>query len=427
MGRQNSRILNESLYSTACISLQPLLLNALSLPVMAYIIHRLGPESYGQWMVATSILAVCSILTNLGLRGAFVRRVATDPASAGAALADQLGLRILLAVLAAVLTVLVCRLLEYSPQVLGCAIVGAAGLALTTIATTLADLLQAFQRIKTLAAVNLVAGLALTGVSVVAAYSGTGPVGMAAAYLTGPVLSASLLIAIVRKQCCPVTVRWDMRSFGKLLTGSRFFATQQLLFAMSNQAEALMLPRFVGMNQFGFFTAGTLVANRLTVIPEGLCTAAYPAITKTWASNASRATALVWGYLAVAVVGGIGIALCGCLAADAIGRILFPNNPALFAQVVRITIWSLPLMGVESVIGYALNAAGKDAAQARAYVPAAAASLMISITLFAISGLMGACWAMVFRPAVRATFLTPAFLATFRPVSRVGYTEVAHV
>ena len=184
MGKR-SGLINESLYSAACISLQPLLLNALSLPVMAYIIRRLGPENYGQWMVATSLLAVCSILTGLGLRGAFVRKLAADPASAGVALAEQLGLRLLLASLAAMLTVLICRLLGYSSLVQGCAIVGAAGLALTTIATTLADLLQSFQRIKTLAAVNLMAGLALTGVSIIVAYCGAGPVGMAAAYLTG--------------------------------------------------------------------------------------------------------------------------------------------------------------------------------------------------------------------------------------------------
>jgi hypothetical protein len=40
-----------TLIAGACLSLQPLLLNALSVPVMGYLIHRLGPEAYGQWML----------------------------------------------------------------------------------------------------------------------------------------------------------------------------------------------------------------------------------------------------------------------------------------------------------------------------------------------------------------------------------------
>src|SRR3954470_5984995 len=87
----------KTLLGAACLSLQPLALNALSVPVMAYIIRQLGPIGYGQWAVATSLLAVSAILTNLGLRGAFVRAVAAEPESAPAALAEQLGLRLLLA------------------------------------------------------------------------------------------------------------------------------------------------------------------------------------------------------------------------------------------------------------------------------------------------------------------------------------------
>ena len=69
---------------------------------------------------------------------------------------------------------------------------------------------------------------------------------------------------------------------------------------------------------------------------------------------------LVMGCLVVAAVGGALIALCGMVAAEPLGRLLFPRDPALFAAVVRVTIWSLPLFGIESVMGYALNAAGAD-------------------------------------------------------------------
>jgi O-antigen/teichoic acid export membrane protein len=408
--------MRRTLVAAACVSLPPLAMNALSVPAMAFIIRRLGPTGYGQWTAATSLLAVTTVLTNLGLRGTFVRAVAADPGSAPGALADQLGLRLVLAAGASAAVIAACGLLRYPRPVLQCVALGAAGLTLTTVATTLGDLLQALQRLRTLAAVNLAAGLALTGASLVAAAIAAGPVVIAAAYLTGPLVAAVTLAMVVRRRCgCPVSVRWHGATFRRLILHSRFFAAQQLLAVGSAQAEALLLPRLVGLQQFGFFTAGTLLASRLTALPDGLCTAAYPAMAA--ARDPRRAGALAARCLLVAAGGGAAVAACGALAAGPIGRLLFPGDPAVFAMVARVTIWSLPLFGVESVMGYALNAAGADRAQARVSMPAAMASLALSISLVAMLGVPGACWSMVLRPAVRAAFLAPTFVRTFWPAT----------
>lgn len=402
-----------ALFGAACLSLQPLILNVLSVPVMAYIIHRLGPEGYGQWMAATALIAVSTILTSLGLRGAFVRGVSADPPSAPVALAEQMGLRLSLTALAAALAILACRALGYAPAVIWCTAIGAVGLGLTTIATTFGDLLQAFGRIKTMATVNLIAGLALTGASALAAWGGSGPIAIAAAYLIGPAISAALSLVIVRRSICPVGMRWSLGRFGVLLVQCRFFAAQQFLSVASSQAEALMLPRLIGASQFGFFSAGAVVANRLTAIPDGLCTAAYPGMVKAHARNgASGAARLVRTYIIAGAGVGALIALAVTFVADPIGRLLFPEQSEPFAAIVRITIWSLPLAATEMVMSYALNAAGKDGFQARASAPAAALSLLGAATLVYGFGVSGACWSTLLRPAIRIAFLSPAMFRT---------------
>jgi O-antigen/teichoic acid export membrane protein len=412
--KHSSSTLRTTLVGALWLSVQPLMLNVLSIPVMAYIIHRLGPDGYGQWMTAASLVAVCAIVTNLGLRGAFVRTIAADPTVAVSALAEQLGLRLALSLLAAACATAACLLLGYPSSVLWCTIIGGVGLGLMTIATTLADLLQSLHRLKTLAVVNLLSGLMLTGGSFVAARFHAGPVTMALAYLSGTLFGVLLLATLVQKQGCPVTFRYDIRRFARLLGRSRFFAAQQLLATGSAQAEALLLPRLVGMSQFGFFTAGTLMATRLTVLPDGLCTAAYPAMVRAYAGSARRGARLAAQYLLIVASGGVVLALLGGLVAEPIGKLLFPAAPALFAVVARITVWSLPLLGIEMVMGYALNAAGEDAAQARVSAPAAIISLVASAGLVLTFGVYGACWSMLVRPAVRAAFLTPLFVRQFR-------------
>jgi O-antigen/teichoic acid export membrane protein len=408
-----------TLVGAMCLALQPLALNALSIPVMAYIIHRLGPDGYGQWMTAASLVAVCAILTSLGLRGAFIRAVAADPTVASSALAEQLGLRLLLSVVAAILAVSICWLLGYPAPVLWCTAIGGAGLALMTVATTFTDLLQSFQRMKTVAGVSFATGLILTGSSFAAASFGLGLVAIAAAYLSGPIAGVVLLGVLVHREGCPIRLRCDVRRFVGLLHRSRFFAAQQLLATGSAQAEALLLPRLVGMNLFGFFSAGTLVANRLTTLPDGLCTAAYPAMVRAYTRSARDGARLVGRYLLIAASGGIAVGVLAMLIADPLGRLLLPSDPTLFATIVRITIWSLPLIAIDMVMGYGLNAAGEDAAQARVSAPAAIVSLLSSVGLVLGFGVVGACWSMLLRPAVRAAFLAPLVIRNARSTPKV--------
>lgn len=401
-----------TLTGAAYLSLQPLMLNVLSVPVMAYIIRRLGPVAYGQWAVAMSLLAVGAVVANPGLRGMFVRAIAREPDSARTALAEQLGLRLLLSLISGLAATLVCSLLGYPPVILWCTAVGAVGAVFTTFATTLADLLQSLQRLKSIAGANLAAGIGLTTASALAAWMGAGPVGIAAAYLVGPTCSALLLLIIARRHC-PISVRWDLKRFATLIKDSRFFAAQHFLTAASTHAESLMLPRLVGVSHFGFFSAGSLLATRLTVLPDGLCTAAYPAMAAACSRGQARGASTVLTYLLLAVIVGVAVAATVMLVAKPVAQLLFPRDPATCAAVIRVTIWMLPLVGLESVMGYALNAAGRDAAQARAYVPASIASLVVTVGLVTQGGVMGACWSMVLRPVVRACFLAPVFIRTF--------------
>ena len=404
-------LMTKTLVGAACLSLQPLVLNAMSVPVMAVIIRQLGSAGYGQWASATSLLAVSAVLTNLGQRGTFVRAVAAHPESAERALADQLGLRLFLVAIASAVAIAACILLRYPVVVLQCIALGAAGLVFTTFASTLADLLQALYRIKTIAAVNLAAGLALTGASLLVATWGGTPPAIAAAYVTGPLVSAVVLWIIVKRRCCRIGIHWNFAQFWKLILGARFFAAQHLLAVANVQAEALLLPRLVGMQPFGLFTAGTLLTTRLTALPDGLCTAAYPSMSA--ARDSRRGRSLATWCMFVAAAGGTLIALCVMLVAQPMGHLLLPRESAMFAEIVRITIWSLPLFGLESVMGYALNAAGAEKAQARVSLPATLATLTVSVFLVSSFGVTGACWSMLLRPLIRTAFLTSIFIRTF--------------
>src|SRR5262245_23185588 len=113
--------LRRSIVNAAYRSAQPILLNLISLPAMALIIRKLGTTGYGQWTTATTLVTTLGFMTCLGLRGPFIRSIALDRSSGAAALAEQLGARMVLTAVVFFAILIACLCLGYSPTVLQCA------------------------------------------------------------------------------------------------------------------------------------------------------------------------------------------------------------------------------------------------------------------------------------------------------------------
>jgi O-antigen/teichoic acid export membrane protein len=256
----------------------------------------------------------------------------------------------------------------------------------------------------------------LTASSVLAVYGGAGPVGVAASYIAGPVTSAALLFWVVRRHHFPVRLAWDVRRSRALLWEARYIAAQQLVWSASQHAESLMIPRMVGPTPFGFFSAGALLANRLTAIPEGLSSAAYPAMVGAYRHGVRPALLVFAKFLALVLLTAVPAAAVVSFLARPIAELLFPGRAELCYQVMRITIWLLPAMGVHFIVGYLLNALDRDAAQARLSLAASAFNLAMTATLVWNFGIIGACWSMVLRYVTHLAVQVPYAVWALRPL-----------
>jgi len=405
-----------SYLGTLCLIIQPLLLNVIGIPATGYIIHQLGATGYGQWATATTLIATVTFLTNLGLRMYFIRSIAQDPDSAQSGLAEQLGLRVLLGLLATGVAVGAAVLLKYPTVVIQCTLIAACGLILTCAASATTDLLQATQHLTALAGVNLLAGLALTAASVAVIGANGGPAELSLAYLLGPLITLALSIRLVQQRCCKVGVRWNLRRSASLLWQSRLMASQLGVGTIAAQAEALLIPKLVGINAYGFFSAGWLLPSRLGIIPDAVITTFYPIFaqkqregTRAAAQEVARASVLVVGLCGAAAVG-------VCLISGPIARILFPSQASFCQYVMQISVWWLPLQGLAGVMGYALNAAGREREETRLSIASNLMSIAVSTGLILTFGLAGAAWATICRGGLAVLIRLPCILRTFPPV-----------
>jgi O-antigen/teichoic acid export membrane protein len=243
---------------------------------------------------------------------------------------------------------------------------------------------------------------------------GTGPVGLAAAYLVGPLVTGVLSLALVHRQLFAVRVVCNRRRFIELLRDAKVLGLQLFVMNLGNHAENLLVPKLVGLSAYGYFAAGTLLPRRLEVVPDALNTAFYPVLAKSY-KESSREAGLTVKKLGLFMCGVcVPIAVGIFLLAGPIARLLFPDQPEICRDVMRITIFWVPLTGIAYGMGYALNAAGKEADEAKLAIVGTLVSLGLSVLLIWRFGLIGACVAFVGKAVIGLAVRLLSVTATLR-------------
>jgi len=392
---------------------QFLALNAVGLFATAYIIRRLGSLQYGEWATAAALASAHLVMTNAGLRTIFVRELARLPERAADLLAAQLALRIALGLLAASCALAVSVALRYPPVVIACTAVGCVWILLSVISTTFGDVLQSLEQFGSYSVTTFIAGVVVTASSLVAVFFGCGPVGLSIAYLTGPLVSAALSWRSVRRSV-DVGIYWDAACAWAMLREARLVGLSLAAGAIRDRVEQLLVPRLVGLEPFGIFSAGSMIGDRLTHVPDAICTAFYPRISRV-AHEGFRVprARTVTEMLSVALAASLPLAVIGTFLAESLSSVLLPTAQATCQSVIEITAWAVPVMALSLALSFALQAAGHHEHVARAGLGATAASAAASAALIATLGLTGASWAVVARPATLLVLLVPAFRRTF--------------
>jgi O-antigen/teichoic acid export membrane protein len=405
---------------------QPLILNVLGIPATAYIIRKLGPLAFGDWAVATSLVAATAFICNFGLRTLFVRDVAQFPERAADGLAAQLGLRSLLSFVSAVLAILFAIAMGYPPVVTLCVVVTSVALLFTAAGTAFADVLQGFQHIRTLAIINMTSGLILTVLSIVAMWYGAGPVGLSVAYISGPLISLIVSTWYVRTRIFKFGISFDFHSYRELMNEARMLGAQQFMVTVRDRIEQLIVPKIVGIAGFGYFSAGLIPASRLMNVPDGFSTIYYPVISRAHSNNKESASREILQLVVITTIVCLPLTLLVVFFARAIDELLFPGSDNTCMQVMQITIWSLPLVGFAQPMAYALQAAGRHSEAARASMWATFIGASLSVILILKFGVIGAAWSWVTRTFLVGLFIYPLFARHFGKVfSSIPFGRIA--
>ncbi|MCB9504720.1 MAG: hypothetical protein H6692_01075 [Gemmatimonadales bacterium] len=225
----------------------PLVVNAISLLANLVIIPGLGQDGWGAWSTAVGLSGATTFLTGIGLRPLFIRALAraAGPAERERLVGAQLALRLMFAVGAGAIAILIGLLLGYSATIMTCVAIAATGIIPAVVWTTFSDVLNAEEAFRASALATLVSGLVLTGATVVVVLAGLGPVGVAGAYFIGPLLTALQLGVAMRRRGLPVRPHWDRAEMRRLVREARLTAAGDGIGVIVTRLRDVYIPALV--------------------------------------------------------------------------------------------------------------------------------------------------------------------------------------
>jgi O-antigen/teichoic acid export membrane protein len=398
----------ESLY----LATQPLILNVINLPTQIYVVRVQGDANFGQLQTAMTLTATFGVFSYLGLRPYFVRAVAQHPESLPERLSEQLGLRLLLALVSGLAMIATCAALGHSRLVLACTVVGAITNVFSALVYLFSDVLEGTERFLSYTNATFIGGLLLSAGTIVLSVMGVGLVALSMAYMVGPLVSALIMGWCVHRQT-RIRPTWQLARMKALLRESRMQSRANLLGSIEDRIEALILPKAAGYADNGVFAAGIMPASRLLTVPYGLTSFYFPRIARRHGRQRDlneTITHMLTLLLLLTVPATLGIGFLS----EWVAGLQFPDDPELCARVMRVAAWSLPMAAMGSGLMTALQASGRIDKTARIEVASILLGFLVAALLVPRWGIWGGVMSWLARAVLNSGLLLPLFWGSFR-------------
>lgn len=357
--------------------------------------RAVGLDGAGKYVAATAFTTIFSVFVDLGLANVLVREVAKFPEKAEDLLANVLGIKSVLAVVAVVLATVTARLLGYHGDTLTMISIASAVMVLDSIHLVFYAVMRGFQDLRW-EAVGVVTGQLVTIVA--------GALFLFGFHLPLPFLIVALLLgstwnviwsawSVTRRFPVRLSLKWD-RSIVRLLVSIAVpFALAGVFSRVYSYLDSVMLSRLATDAEVGAYGVAYKLAFAFQFLPMSFAAAVYPAMSEYYVSDRKKLgtvfAASIKYLLLVVVPLACGVAV---LAVPIIAALYGPSFAAAAAPL-QVLIFSLIFAFLYWPGGSLLNACDRQSQNTGIMFVTMASNLALNVFLIPRYGAMGAAFA----------------------------------
>lgn len=291
--------------------------------VLGFLMARgLGALAFGQFATATAFVGLFRILPDFGMSYASTLEIARDRSLAARLTGNLLGFQAALSALTLALCLSLCAWLYDGPLRLAAALL-CVDLLLKAVKSTLRWLLKGFERFEVEALSLLFERGALLVCGALSLHLQGGLFGLVAVFVTVRLVDTCGLTAFVHARVLRLRPARDLGLWRELFVRGLPFAYAGAMVTAFFQVDQVMLERWRGATETGWYKAPVLVLEGLALVPRVFSFAFIPSMAALWSSAPASVEALYRRGVKYLLLLGLPIAAFGALAAGPFLELLF--------------------------------------------------------------------------------------------------------
>lgn len=348
-------------YITIALAIQKLV----SFAYFAFLARRLGDENVGKYAYALALTSLFGIFIDFGLSAVLTREIAKFREKIRENLFRVTGMKIILAIFFVALifpTVALLNGIRPIPSDTRLFIWLGIGIMLLDTATfTFYSVLRGLQRLQYEAIGILVYQTLIVAFGGISVMRGGAVIYVVLAILLGSVFhflySFTLLVRIVGVVPRP---SWNAREMPKAIRIAAPFAIAGIFFKLSGTLDILMLGTLAGERYTGWYSTASKLMLALTVLPGGLATAYFPAMSKKLLESRDEARKMFEDAVRYLMIISLPITFGVLVIAKPLVVDVFKKDFEASGDALSVMVLGLVFLFVNYPVGNLLNAANRQ-------------------------------------------------------------------
>ncbi len=370
-----------------------------SLVVIIYLARYLGTAGFGKYNFVFAYLAFFGVIADLGLQSIIVRDLARNPEMAPNLIGNAYFIRLILTVLAVVLSIVVITLMSYPPDTTTYVCIAAFTLLFISFSDFYATIFQANLKMEYTTIVKLIFKFLSAGLILWIIFIHGTLIQVMIALVFSEMIKTSLSYIFSRKFVRP-RFKIDFGLWKYLFREALPIALSSVIGIIYFRIDIVMLSMMIGDAEVGLYSAAYKLSEPLFLIPAALTISLFPVMSvlfKTSKEGLFKSYRLSFKYLFIIM---LPIAIGTTLIADKVILLIYGTDFVDSAIALKILIWTLIFVPINRLFGNLLIAIGKQKLHTITMALSAIGNIILNIILIPVMSFIGASIATVMTSIV---------------------------
>jgi O-antigen/teichoic acid export membrane protein len=352
MDKQTTQVAKNSVWLIA----QPLLLSLISLFVVGLVARKLGPNDYGVFVFSFAFVSLFSPFINMGLRALMVRTIAEDRSTARECLGKMLVMRFILGILAIIMLYIVLIVFDYPAATVKITLLASSTLILQSLTSAFHDSFQAFEKMRYIAITQFSSGIILSCSTIIAVLLGASLLPIVFIYIAGSLLALFMCFYYQWRYFELPILSFNISDFYSDLKKGFPFFVPQIIYQINSRLGLILLSKIGGNTHVAIYGAATNLTDKLLVVPDGIGTSIFPAISSLFKEDKESAIRLFQKFSRYIFLFGLPMAVGTTGLSEDIIQLIYGPEYTETAIVLSLLIWGTFFQFIISIYDWTLNA-----------------------------------------------------------------------